>query len=299
MTGWRSCASTPRAISRRGWTRPSGKALLEDAAPFLEEFHARVVRTGFEQWFPAGAESGSAPAAWKQNMIVLLLLYPVVFLFGLWVQTPLLMGRARLPFWFALFIGNVISVLLLNWLVPWVSRGFDWWLAPARDARRTDQRRGRRGDPRALRGIAFHLLASRMIARAPGMLPAWTLLLATAAVHRARARAARRNPACRGRGAAGDHRQSGRGQRRRGNGGAGAAARPRPGERPAAGRRAGQQRQRRARRRQRARHEPATTTFWWPICKPISTASRTFPAPAWARRCFVSTGSRAISRRVW
>jgi hypothetical protein len=37
-------------------------------------------------------------AAWKQNMIVLLLLYPVVFLFGLWVQTPILIGKAGLPF---------------------------------------------------------------------------------------------------------------------------------------------------------------------------------------------------------
>jgi antibiotic biosynthesis monooxygenase (ABM) superfamily enzyme len=58
----------------------------------------------------------------------------VVFLFGVWVQTPILMGKAGLPFWLALFIGNVVSVLLLNWLVPWVSRGFCWWLAPASDA---------------------------------------------------------------------------------------------------------------------------------------------------------------------
>jgi hypothetical protein len=112
---------------------PERKQLLEEAAPFLEEFHARVVRTGFEQWFPSAADGTSAPA-WKQNMIVLLLLYPVVFLFGLFVQTPLLMGRAGLPFWLALFIGNVVSVLLLNWLVPSVSRGFGWWLSPARNA---------------------------------------------------------------------------------------------------------------------------------------------------------------------
>ena len=36
--------------------------------------------------------------------------------------------------WAALFIGNVVSVVLLNWLVPWVSLGFGWWLAPARQA---------------------------------------------------------------------------------------------------------------------------------------------------------------------
>ena len=39
--------------------------------------------------------------AWKMNMIVVLLLYPVVFLFGLWVGTPILIedpGSAILPF---------------------------------------------------------------------------------------------------------------------------------------------------------------------------------------------------------
>ena len=114
---------------------PERKKLLEETAPFLEEFHARVVRTGFEQWFPS-ADGGPPPPAWKQNMIVLLLLYPVVFLFGIWVQTPVLIGKAGLPFWLALFIGNVVSVLLLNWLAPWVSNGFGWWLAPARGSGR-------------------------------------------------------------------------------------------------------------------------------------------------------------------
>lgn len=119
----------------RAWLdSPERQQLLKEGAPFLEEFHARMVRTGFEQWFPSAADGTSAPAAWKQNMIVLLLLYPVVFLFGAWVQTPVLMGKAGLPFWLALFIGNVVSVLLLNWLVPWVSRGFSWWLSPVRDA---------------------------------------------------------------------------------------------------------------------------------------------------------------------
>jgi len=51
-------------------------------------------------------------------MLVLSLLYPVVFLFGYLFQDPLLMQQWHLPFWLALFIGNVASVLLLNWLVP-------------------------------------------------------------------------------------------------------------------------------------------------------------------------------------
>jgi uncharacterized protein len=107
--------------------------LLKEAGPFTEEFHARIVRTGFDQWFKA-PDGAPSLAAWKMNMLVLLMLYPVVFLFGTWVQTPLLMDKVGLPFWLALFIGNVVSVLLLNWLVPAVRRSFGWWLAPARHA---------------------------------------------------------------------------------------------------------------------------------------------------------------------
>ena len=104
--------------------------LLEEAKAFTEEYHARIVRTGFEQWFPLPAGATAVPPAWKQNMLVLLMLYPVVFLFGAFVQTPYLSGRAGLPFAGALFIGNVVSVLLLNYLVPWVSNRFGWWLQP-------------------------------------------------------------------------------------------------------------------------------------------------------------------------
>ena len=109
---------------------PERHKLLRDAEAFTEEFHARIARTGFDQWFPMPAPGTSPPAAWKQNMLVLLMLYPVVFLFGLTIQTPLLIGRAGLPFAVALFIGNVASVLLLNYLVPWVSNRFAWWLQP-------------------------------------------------------------------------------------------------------------------------------------------------------------------------
>jgi uncharacterized protein len=109
---------------------PERQVLLSEAEAFVEEFHARVVRTGFEQWFADNNDRAIAPPAWKQNMVVLLMLYPVVFLFGLYVQAPLLIGWAGLPFWAALFLGNVASVLLLNWLVPWASRALSWWLNP-------------------------------------------------------------------------------------------------------------------------------------------------------------------------
>ena len=105
---------------------PSRQALLKESGTFTDEFHTRIVRTGFDQWFKNDRDV-SIPA-WKQNMVVLLMLYPVVFLFGLLVQAPLLMARLELPFWLALFVGNVASVILLNWLVPWASQRFKWWL---------------------------------------------------------------------------------------------------------------------------------------------------------------------------
>ena len=115
---------------------PTRHKLLKESEAFTEEVHARVVRTGFDQWFPMGRGLASGPAAWKMNMIVLLLIYPIVFLFSKTVQTPILMARMQVPFFLALFIGNIVSVLLLNYLVPWTSRRLDWWLrfaGPAKD----------------------------------------------------------------------------------------------------------------------------------------------------------------------
>jgi antibiotic biosynthesis monooxygenase (ABM) superfamily enzyme len=110
---------------------PTRLALVEESGPFTEDFHTRVVRTGFDQWFSqGGAAANGGPPAWKQNMIVLSMLYPVVFLFGLYVQTPWLVKAAGLPFWLALFIGNVTSVLLLTVLTPRVSGLLGWWLNP-------------------------------------------------------------------------------------------------------------------------------------------------------------------------
>jgi uncharacterized protein len=118
----------------QSWMKsPERRRLLEQAVGMTESVQARIVRAGFSQWFPSEGQA-QAPA-WKMNMVVLLLLYPVVFLFGLWVQAPLLMGVLGLPFWLALFVGNVVGVVLLNYFVPWISQGFGWWLSPRPERR--------------------------------------------------------------------------------------------------------------------------------------------------------------------
>jgi antibiotic biosynthesis monooxygenase (ABM) superfamily enzyme len=116
---------------QRWLNSPERLDLLIDSDRFTEHLDTRIVRSGFDQWFSVAARDAAPAPVWKQNMIVLSLLYPVVFLFGLLVQTPLLIKRIGMPFWLALFVGNVVSVVLLNWLVPWASKRLAWWLQPA------------------------------------------------------------------------------------------------------------------------------------------------------------------------
>jgi uncharacterized protein len=130
---WLAIVSFAGEADLKAWlASPERARLLAEAEGFTQEFHTRIARTGFQHWFDAGGAKAEQVPAWKQNMIVLLLLYPVVFLFGAFVQVPWLIGRAGLPFPVALFFGNIASVLLLNVLVPWTSSRFGWWLKPGR-----------------------------------------------------------------------------------------------------------------------------------------------------------------------
>jgi antibiotic biosynthesis monooxygenase (ABM) superfamily enzyme len=62
-------------------------------------------------------------------MLVLMNLYPVVFVFTTLISTPFMTNKG-MPFWLTLFIGNIVSVNLLNWLVPRSASALGWWLAP-------------------------------------------------------------------------------------------------------------------------------------------------------------------------
>ena len=109
---------------------PVRKKLVEEAAPLTEEFHARIASSGFEQWFRNEQGPSRGPSVWKMDMIVLLLLYPIVFLWGVWVGTPLLQNAWNVPWAVNLFIGNIFSVLLTGFMVPWVANRMGWWIFP-------------------------------------------------------------------------------------------------------------------------------------------------------------------------
>jgi uncharacterized protein len=111
---------------------PVRRKLIEEAAPLTEEFHTRMARTGFDQWFRDAAAPGSAPPpVWKMDFLVLLMLYPVVFLWSIFIGIPFLAAKYHMNFAIALFIGNIVSVGLTGIMVPWVAQRFGWWLTPA------------------------------------------------------------------------------------------------------------------------------------------------------------------------
>ncbi len=116
----------------RAWLEsPVRRALLEEAEPLTEESHARIASSGFEQWFRDAAPADGQLPVWKMDMLVLLMLYPIVMLFGYFVGTPLLDQTLHLPFAVSLFVGNIASVFMTGFLVPWIAGRFGWWLRPA------------------------------------------------------------------------------------------------------------------------------------------------------------------------
>ena len=65
---------------------------------------------------------------WKNSMLILLTLYPVVFFNTIFIQRPL--ALAKIPLWAALFLGSCLSVTILSILLPRVFKLFSWWLVP-------------------------------------------------------------------------------------------------------------------------------------------------------------------------
>jgi antibiotic biosynthesis monooxygenase (ABM) superfamily enzyme len=108
------------------------RQLLAQTEAFDAGTHLRKVGSGFESWFASkDGDIQAPPPAWKQNALVLLMLYPFIFLFDAWVQRPLLQAKG-MPFWLALFIADAVGVPLLGYLLmPQANKLFKWWLNPS------------------------------------------------------------------------------------------------------------------------------------------------------------------------
>lgn len=116
---------------------PERAALLKEGAKVKANFSLSRTSYGFDFWFRG--PDAPRPSPWqilKNNLLVLLVLYPIVFLWGHFVGNPIL-GALGVPFWAALFIGNVVSTQILGWwAVPAIFKAFAWWLEPHPGLRR-------------------------------------------------------------------------------------------------------------------------------------------------------------------
>ena len=113
---------------------PERRDLLEEGGKFGTDLKLRRTNYGFDFWFPATAAAPDWHRTFKSNLLVLLVLYPTVFLWAYFIDRPL--GARGVPFWLALFVSNVASTQLLGWLVaPAVFRLFGGWLGPQPAAR--------------------------------------------------------------------------------------------------------------------------------------------------------------------
>lgn len=102
----------------------------------------------FGSWFAARAAASSPVPEWKQAMVVLAVLYPLVSFYDITLGNaagqglaiaghPIIKGLG-LPFPVVVFLGNAIGTVLLTWLLMPAAIGlFNWWLDPAASREQT------------------------------------------------------------------------------------------------------------------------------------------------------------------
>lgn len=126
---------------------PERRALLVEFAMDRDD-EVIAAPSAYGQWFSSSATAGANSPTWKQAMVALLVLFPLVTLYdmtlgnaaggGLKVDGHFVFGGLGLPFPFVVFLGNVVGTILLSWvLMPVVIRAFDWWLNPFATAAQT------------------------------------------------------------------------------------------------------------------------------------------------------------------
>lgn len=119
----------------------------------LEETKHDSVDVGpaaFGTWFVASTTASRPAPEWKQAMVVLAVLYPLVSFYDITLGNaagqglaiaghPIIRGLG-LPFPVVVFLGNAVGTVLLSWmLMPAAVRLFDWWLDPAASQAQTIQ----------------------------------------------------------------------------------------------------------------------------------------------------------------
>jgi antibiotic biosynthesis monooxygenase (ABM) superfamily enzyme len=141
QTDWVEAVRWESVFARDGWIRSdTRRRMFELGQEYFTDMRARNARTSFEGWFRFDSSTAGSPVpTWKQSMVVLLILYPTVFLLSVYATNPL-----EWPLWAGLFLGNVLSVSLMGFIItPLVMRYvLGWWLNPPPTASPERERNG-------------------------------------------------------------------------------------------------------------------------------------------------------------
>jgi antibiotic biosynthesis monooxygenase (ABM) superfamily enzyme len=118
----------------RSWLDSTERSeFLAGLQPTVEHLDVQQLEGSFGSWFAPATEGQAAPPNWKQAMAVLLMLYPTVMVISLYLSPRLRLGMPM-----GIFVGNVVSVVALTWLLmPIANRLLTRWLAPDASARTT------------------------------------------------------------------------------------------------------------------------------------------------------------------
>lgn len=118
---------TPENLDR--WLNSTERQkILQEGKSLVTSFDSHRVVSPYGGWFASLAkEKGKLPPLWKQTMIILLVLFPIV-MFEFKYLSP---WTNPLNISLGTFIGNAISVSLISWpMMPIAIWFLGWWLSP-------------------------------------------------------------------------------------------------------------------------------------------------------------------------
>lgn len=118
--------NTPENLDR--WLNSKEReAILKEASPMISSLESHRIASPYAGWFYSIAKTEEVPPAWKQAMVVLLSIFPIVMLESKYLF-PLTASWESAT---ATFFANMISVSLLTFpVMPLAIRSLDWWLSP-------------------------------------------------------------------------------------------------------------------------------------------------------------------------